>query len=90
MGRFGDKCRRLKLRAVEIVDKELQHNYYTKLNKVHIDKEKEDERLAAEDKKQQKIKDEEERKIQEELLEKKKLEDLKNQELEVKRLELLA
>ena len=29
VGRFRDKCRRLKLRDVEIVDKELQHNYYT-------------------------------------------------------------
>jgi len=52
-------------------------SYYTQLNKVHLDKKKEDarlvaEKLAAEEKEQQRIKEEEERKIQEELNEKKR------------------
>jgi hypothetical protein len=66
VGRFGDKCRRFKLRSIETVDPELQLSYYTQLNKVHLDKEKEDARLAAE----------EERKIQEELNEKKRVKEV--------------
>lgn len=59
----------------------LQLSYYTLLNKVHQDKEKEDARLAlekrsAKEKEQQRIKEEEERKIQEEILENKRLKDL--------------
>ena len=82
VGRFGDKCRRLKLRSIETVDPELQLSYYTQLNKVHIDKEKDDARLdlekrATNEKEQRRIKEEEERKIQEELFDNKRLEDLR-------------